>query len=149
MFKTLHTQQYISVFDYFFFVNMKKEKSIEREKICIKSKLWKHEKKYSKILVSFPRFEPGPSSVALQCPNHYNNHAITILLYKLRYINVTSSIQVRFLAGRPWSCIFRNWSRFGSYNVYIYDTRISYTRISYTLLWISSIDNECKYQILL
>ena len=30
-------------------------------------------------------------------------------------------------AGRPWSCIFRNWSRFGSYNVYLNDTRISYT----------------------
>ena len=24
----------------------------------------------------------------------------------------------------PWSCIFRNWSRFGSYNVYLNDTRI-------------------------
>ena len=28
---------------------------------------------------------------------------------------------------RPWSCIFRNWSRFGSYNVYLCDTRIYYT----------------------
>ena len=26
---------------------------------------------------------------------------------------------VRFPAGRPWGCIFRNWSRFRSYNVYI------------------------------
>ena len=34
---------------------------------------------------------------------------------------------VRFPARRPWSCIFRNWSRFGSYNVYLNDTRISYT----------------------
>ena len=33
---------------------------------------------------------------------------------------------------------------FGSYNVYLNDTRISYT-----LLWLSSIDNECKCQILL
>ena len=43
-----------------------------------------------------------------------------------------------------WSCIFRNWSRFGSYNVYLNDTRISYTQHL-----LSSIDNECKYQILL
>ena len=34
--------------------------------------------------------------------------------------------RVRFPAGRPWSCIFRNWSRFGSCNVYLNDTRISY-----------------------
>ena len=52
--------------------------------------------------------------------------------------------RVRFPAGRPWSCIFRNWSRFGSYNVYLNDTQISYS-----LLWHSSIDNECKCQILL
>ena len=45
---------------------------------------------------------------------------------------------------RTWSYIFRNWSRFGSYNVYLNDTRISYTQ-----LWLSSIDNECKWQILL
>ena len=25
-------------------------------------------------------------------------------------------------------CIFRNWSRFGSYNIYLHDTRISYTQ---------------------
>ena len=46
--------------------------------------------------------------------------------------NLVVVLVVRFPAGRPWSCIFRNWSRFGSYNVYLYDTRISYT-----LLWIS------------
>ena len=50
----------------------------------------------------------------------------------------------RFPAGRPWSCIFRYWSRFGSYNVYLNDTRISYTQLS-----LSFIDNECKCQILL
>ena len=33
---------------------------------------------------------------------------------------------------------------FESYNVYLNDTRISYTQ-----LWLSSIDNECKCQILL
>ena len=43
--------------------------------------------------MSLPRFEPGPSSIALQCANHYTNRATTILLYKLRYINITSSIQ--------------------------------------------------------
>ena len=43
--------------------------------------------------VSLPRFEPGPFGVALQCANHYTNRAITIMLYKLRYINITSSIQ--------------------------------------------------------
>ena len=34
-----------------------------------------------------PRFETGASGVALQCTNHYTNRAITILFYKLRYIN--------------------------------------------------------------
>ena len=72
---------------------MKEEKSIERKKICIKSKVWKQEKKYWKILVYLRRFEPGPPGVALQCGNHYTNRATTILLYKLRYINITSSIQ--------------------------------------------------------
>ena len=43
--------------------------------------------------MSLPRFEPGPSSIALQCANHYTNRAMTIVLYKLRYINITSSIQ--------------------------------------------------------
>ena len=52
--------------------------------------------------------------------------------------------RVRFPAGRPWSCIFRNWSWLGSYNVYLNDPRIFYT-----LLWLSSIDSECKCQILL
>ena len=32
--------------------------------------------------------------------------------------------RVRFPAEMPWSCIFRNWSRFGSYNVYLSDSRI-------------------------
>ena len=40
---------------------------------------------------------------------------------------VIQRTRVRFPAGRPRSCIFRNWSRFRSYNVYLYDTRISYT----------------------
>ena len=39
---------------------------------------------------------------------------------------------------------FRNWSQFGSHNIYLYDTRISYTK-----LWLSSTDNKCKCQILL
>ena len=29
--------------------------------------------------------------------------------------------------GRPWSCIFRNWSRFGSYNVYLNDNFLHIT----------------------
>ena len=33
---------------------------------------------------------------------------------------VIQRMRVRFPPGRPWSCIFRNWSRFGSYNVYRY-----------------------------
>ena len=37
--------------------------------------------------------------------------------------------RVRFPAGRPWNCIFRNWSRFGSYNVYLNNTRISCTQL--------------------
>ena len=37
-----------------------------------------------------------------------------------RWSRVVGSIPSR----RPWSCIFRNWSRFGSYNVYPSDTRI-------------------------
>ena len=42
-------------------------------------------------------------------------------------ISIPFGTRVRFPAGRPWSCIFRNLSRFGSYNVYLHDTRISYT----------------------
>ena len=42
-------------------------------------------------------------------------------------VPVIQRTRVRFPAGRPWSCIFHNWSRFGSYNVYLHDTRISYT----------------------
>ena len=29
---------------------------------------------------------------------------------------------VRFPTGRPWSCIFRNWFRFGPHNVYVHNT---------------------------
>ena len=46
---------------------------------------------------------------------------------------VIQTTRVRLPAGRPWSCIFRNWSRFGSYIVYLNDTQISYTQ-----LWFSS-----------
>ena len=35
----------------------------------------------------------GASGVVLQCTNHYTNRATTILMYKLRYINITSTIQ--------------------------------------------------------
>ena len=35
----------------------------------------------------------GASGVVLQCTNYYTNRATTILMYKLRYINVTSTIQ--------------------------------------------------------
>ena len=45
------------------------------------------EKKYRKILLCWPSFEPEASWVVLQCTNHYNNHAKTILKCKLRYIN--------------------------------------------------------------
>ena len=41
---------------------------------------------------------------------------------------------------RPWCCIFHNWSRVESQNVYLSDTRIYLT-------WnISSFHNECKLQ---
>ena len=47
----------------FFFINIKKEKSIEKKKIWIKSICFdKQEKKYWKILVSLPRFEQGASA---------------------------------------------------------------------------------------
>ena len=35
----------------------------------------------------------GASRVVLQCTNHYTNHATTILMCKLLYINITSTIQ--------------------------------------------------------
>ena len=35
----------------------------------------------------------GASSVVLQRTNHYTNRATTILMYKLRYVNITSTIQ--------------------------------------------------------
>ena len=36
---------------------------------------------------------------------------------------------VRFPARRPWSCIFRNWSRFGSYSMYPEDVYIYIYRL--------------------
>ena len=86
VFKTLHNQQYISFFDFFFSVNIKREKSIERKKICIKSKVSKHKKK---ILENFSMLGKVCSGVVFQC----TNHATTILMCKLLYINITSTIQ--------------------------------------------------------
>ena len=70
---------------------------------------------------------------------HRHYHLINIYTELAPKLSATASVaqlveiglviqrsRVRFPAGRPWSCIFRNWSRFGSYNVYIYDTRILY-----------------------
>ena len=45
------------------------------------------------ISILWPRFEPRASGVVLQCTNHYTNHVITILMCKLRYIHITSTIQ--------------------------------------------------------
>ena len=35
----------------------------------------------------------GASGVVLQCTNQYTNRATTILVNKLRYVNITSTIQ--------------------------------------------------------
>ena len=45
------------------------------------------------ILVYLPGIEPGASGVALLCTNHYTNRDISILMYKLRYINIALTIQ--------------------------------------------------------
>ena len=50
-------------------------------------------------------------------------------LGSLRAIHLASRLHLPCTYNMPWSCIFRNWSRFGSYNVYLYDTRISYTSL--------------------
>ena len=50
-------------------------------------------KTHWKMFVSLPGVEPGACGVVLQCTNHYTNRAITILMCKLRYINITSTIQ--------------------------------------------------------
>ena len=47
---------------------------------------------------------------------------------------VIQRTRVRFPAARLWSCIFRNWSRFGSYNVYLNDTRIHKHNFEFHLL---------------
>ena len=54
-------------------------------------------KKVEKILENFnvlvKVWTVGAYSVVLQCINHYTNRATTILTYKLRYVNITSTIQ--------------------------------------------------------
>ena len=70
--------------------------NLKGKKICIKSKVSKQEGKYKthwKILKSLPGIEPEAFGVVLLCTIHYTNRAITILMYKLRYINITSTIQ--------------------------------------------------------
>ena len=53
--------------------------------------------------------------------------SLVIYIYKQWYLAFTLVVdsirtRVRFSAGRPWSCIFRNWSRLGSYIMYILTT---------------------------
>ena len=62
-------------------------------KIVKVSKQAKKIKIYWKSLVSLPLIELGAYGVVVQCTNHYTNRAITILMHKLRYINITSTIQ--------------------------------------------------------
>ena len=50
-------------------------------------------KKTKHIGKFLPEIEPGACGVVLQCTNHYTNRATTILMYKLRYVNITSTIQ--------------------------------------------------------
>ena len=58
----------------------------------------------------------------------------------IKYINIYSYLLLSICW--PWSCIFRNWSRLGL-KMYIFLT------LQFTLLQrISSVDNECKCQIL-
>ena len=60
-----------------------------------------------------------------------NLSVVKIYIYIYIHISATASVaqwystglviqrtRVRFPAGRPWRCIFRNWSQFGSYDVY-------------------------------
>ena len=47
-------------------------------------------KTHWKILVYLPGIEPGlPAASSSVLTTIYTNHAITILMYKLRYINIT------------------------------------------------------------
>ena len=73
------------------------------------------------------------------CPLDYQTSALP-LSYRscwrqlgCEFSLVIQRTRVRFPAGRPWSCIFGNWSWFGSYNVYLYDIRISYTNVDFHL----------------
>ena len=59
---------------------------------------------------------------------------------------VIQRTRVRFPAGRPWSCIFRNWSQFGSYNVYLNDTRIPKHNFEFHLLT-TSVNAKYYYYI--
>ena len=51
------------------------------------------EKNIGKFYCAGQGLNPGASGVVFQCTNHYTNHVITILMCKLRYINITSRIQ--------------------------------------------------------
>ena len=75
------------------FVNIKNESYKEKRNM---HKIWSRKtgkKTHWKILVSLPGIEPGASGVALLCTNHYTNRDISILMYKLRYINIALTIQ--------------------------------------------------------
>ena len=51
----------------------------------------------------------GASSVVLQCTNQYTNRATTILVNKLRYVNITSTIQLQStLLAKPYKYSRRN-----------------------------------------
>ena len=56
----------------------------------------------------------GASGIVLQCTNHYTNRATTILMYKLRYVNITSTIQQQsyFLKKRLYSLSTKTTSKF-------------------------------------
>ena len=74
-------------------VNIKKENNQEKKNMQEKTNQAKRHKTHWKHLVSLPGIESGASGVVLQCTNHYANHAIIILIYKLRYMHITSTIQ--------------------------------------------------------
>ena len=80
--------------------------------------------------------EPASSGLLDHCSTTELQKLLSTTWAQVQYIYTNGMVMpvkymykdiILIIFGIYTSCIFRNWSRFGSYNVYLYDTRISYT----------------------
>ena len=96
-------------------------RSIKREEpsININKNLQSQVNKFNELYIHMSEYR-SPLKI-----NPWRRDMVSALFKIILLPVVIQRTRVRFPAGRPWSCIFRNLSRFGSYNIYLNDTRIS------------------------